>query len=73
MRGATHDADWEMANTGDRGIQAETERQMQNGGSGDPGVVALTPENLPVLLEYLKQCEEHLGEWRRRVEAMDLD
>ena len=31
-------------------------------------VVALTPENLPVLLEYLRQCEARLGEWKIKVE-----
>ncbi|WVQ85261.1 hypothetical protein IAT38_007426 [Cryptococcus sp. DSM 104549] len=30
-------------------------------------IVALTPENLPTLLEYLRQCEMKLGEWRDRV------
>lgn len=36
------------------------------------GVIALTPENLPVLLEYLRQCEGKLGEWRRRVDGLGL-
>jgi hypothetical protein len=35
-------------------------------------MIALTPENLPVLLEYLRQCEGQLREWRKRVEALDL-
>ena len=29
-------------------------------------IVALTPENLPVLLDFLKQCEGKLGEWKER-------
>ncbi|WVW82366.1 hypothetical protein I302_104373 [Kwoniella bestiolae CBS 10118] len=29
--------------------------------------IALTPENLPTLLEYLRQCERMLGVWRERV------
>ena len=33
-------------------------------------VVALTPENLPVLLEYLRQCEGKLSEWKRRAEGL---
>ncbi|WWC66321.1 uncharacterized protein I206_100222 [Kwoniella pini CBS 10737] len=32
--------------------------------------IALTPENLPTLLEYLKQCERMLGYWRERVEEI---
>jgi hypothetical protein len=36
------------------------------------GVIALTPENLPVLLEYLRQCEGKLGEWRKRVDGLGL-
>ncbi|KAK4688048.1 hypothetical protein P7C73_g2081, partial [Tremellales sp. Uapishka_1] len=31
-------------------------------------VVALTPENLPVLLDYLRQCQARLGEWKERIE-----
>lgn len=38
----------------------------------ETGMIALTPENLPVLLEYLRQCEGQLREWRKRVEALDL-
>ncbi|ORX36041.1 hypothetical protein BD324DRAFT_651945 [Kockovaella imperatae] len=36
----------------------------------DDLIVALTPENLPVLLDYLKQCESKLGEWKVRVETV---
>nr|XP_018267236.1 uncharacterized protein I303_01221 [Kwoniella dejecticola CBS 10117]OBR89394.1 hypothetical protein I303_01221 [Kwoniella dejecticola CBS 10117] len=32
--------------------------------------IALTPENLPTLLEYLRQCERMLGLWRERVEEV---
>ena len=35
--------------------------------------VAVTPEDLLVLLEYLKQCKGKLEDWRRRVEGMALD
>ena len=32
--------------------------------------VALTPENLPVLLDYLRTCERMLGEWKVRVKEL---
>lgn len=35
-------------------------------GTDDDLIVALTPENLPVLLDFLRQCEGKLGEWRER-------
>ena len=38
--------------------------------AGDEMVVALTPENLPVLLDYLRQCEAKLGEWKVKVERV---
>ncbi|WVQ70859.1 hypothetical protein IAR50_000384 [Cryptococcus sp. DSM 104548] len=45
-------------------------------GGGETGdeelVVALTPENLPTLLEYLRQCEMKLGEWKELVEEEGL-
>ncbi|ODO11648.1 hypothetical protein I350_00432 [Cryptococcus amylolentus CBS 6273] len=45
-------------------------------GGGETGdeelVVALTPENLPTLLEYLRQCEMKLGEWKLLVEEEGL-
>jgi len=44
---------------------------INDGEGGQEGevVVALTPENLPVLLDYLRQCEGKLGEWALRVEG----
>ncbi|ORY33679.1 hypothetical protein BCR39DRAFT_263008, partial [Naematelia encephala] len=50
---------------------------LMNGGNETEGeewdeealeMVALTPENLPGLIGYLRQCESKLGEWRKRVE-----
>lgn len=35
----------------------------------DEVVLALTPENLPVLLGYLQQCEAKLKEWETRAES----
>lgn len=32
--------------------------------------VALTPENLPVLLDYLRTCERMLGEWKVRAGSL---
>lgn len=32
--------------------------------------VALTPENLPVLLDYLRTCERMLGEWKVRAKEL---
>lgn len=32
----------------------------------------LTPENLPVLLEYLRTCERMLGEWRVKATVAGL-
>ena len=46
----------------------------EEGGEGDEDlVVALTPDNLPVLLDYLKQCEIKLKEWKERAEAVMAD
>ncbi|OCF73873.1 hypothetical protein I204_05718 [Kwoniella mangroviensis CBS 8886] len=36
----------------------------------DLTIIALTPENLPTLLEYLRQCERMLGVWKERVEEV---
>nr|XP_031860848.1 uncharacterized protein CI109_003573 [Kwoniella shandongensis]KAA5527920.1 hypothetical protein CI109_003573 [Kwoniella shandongensis] len=38
----------------------------------DDLIVALTPENLPTLLEYLRQCEMKLGQWRGKVGELAL-
>ncbi len=32
--------------------------------------LAVMPEDLPVLLEYMRECEGKLGEWRRKVEEL---
>jgi len=48
-------------------------RSRSDGGvrdSDDP-VIALTPENLPVLLDYVKQCEKKLMEWRSRAVSLE--
>lgn len=34
--------------------------------------VALTPENLPVLLDYLRTCERMLSHWKERAVAQEL-
>lgn len=36
-------------------------------------IVALTPDNLPTLLEYMKQCEVKLHEWKKKVQMEGLD
>ncbi|WVN85382.1 uncharacterized protein L203_100527 [Cryptococcus depauperatus CBS 7841] len=43
---------------GETGRETEDEEEI---------VVALTPENLPALLEYLRQCEAKLEEWKERM------
>lgn len=44
------------------------EEEVDGRGSEEGEVqIALTPESLPVLLEYLRQCEAKLGEWKERV------
>lgn len=52
--------------------QEKQKQKQKRVGTGDAEdvVVALTPENLPVLLEYLRQCEGKLKEWRVRAEAI---
>ena len=47
--------------------QTQVEKN-QSAAEGDL-VLALTPENLPVLLEFLRQCEGKLGKWRSWVES----
>ncbi|WWC86309.1 uncharacterized protein L201_001182 [Kwoniella dendrophila CBS 6074] len=32
--------------------------------------IALTPENLPTLLEYLRQCERMLNQWKDKIEQV---
>jgi hypothetical protein len=57
----------------DGGTYRTQEKQKQKSGvtgNAEDVVVALTPENLPVLLEYLRQCEGKLKEWRVRAEAI---
>jgi hypothetical protein len=50
--------------------EAQTPRSRSEGGALDDGttgpIIALTPENLPVLLDYVKQCERRLAEWRSK-------
>lgn len=36
-------------------------------------VIALTPDNLPILLEYMRQCEAKLHEWKKKVQIEGLD
>lgn len=36
-------------------------------------VIALTPDNLPTLLEYMRQCEAKLHEWKKKVQIEGLD
>ncbi|WVF70510.1 hypothetical protein IAT40_005300 [Kwoniella sp. CBS 6097] len=43
---------------------------LQHEEGRDGLIVALTPENLPTLLEYLRQCESKLGEWRGRAREL---
>ncbi|ADV21047.1 hypothetical protein I305_06463 [Cryptococcus gattii E566] len=35
--------------------------------------IALTPDNLPTLLEYMRQCEAKLHEWKKKVQIEGLD
>ena len=35
-------------------------------------LVALTPDNLPVLLDYLRQCEGHLMQWKEKAEKLGI-
>ena len=43
---------------------------MENGPEMAELTVALTPENLPVLLDYLRTCERMLGEWKVRARGL---
>ncbi|KAK8865978.1 hypothetical protein IAR55_001128 [Kwoniella newhampshirensis] len=45
---------------------------MSRDGPSDDLVVALTPENLPTLLEYMRQCEKKLQEWKERIGELEL-
>lgn len=36
-------------------------------------VIALSPDNLPTLLEYMRQCEAKLHEWKKKVQIEGLD
>lgn len=48
----------------------EAPRSRSDGGmraGGEDIVIALTPENLPVLLDYARQCERKLEQWHQRV------
>lgn len=50
----------------------DTPRSRSDTGPGrDETTIALTPENLPVLLDYVRQCERKLDEWR--VRALGLE
>ncbi|OCF30411.1 hypothetical protein I316_07939 [Kwoniella heveanensis BCC8398] len=49
---------------------AHTVSLAHNADVKDDLVVALTPENLPTLLDYLRQCESKLGEWKGRAEGL---
>ncbi|KAL1410655.1 hypothetical protein Q8F55_004674 [Vanrija albida] len=47
----------------------EAPRSRSDGGlraGGDEIFIALTPENLPVLLDYARQCERKLEQWHQR-------
>ncbi|GMK58816.1 hypothetical protein CspeluHIS016_0602580 [Cutaneotrichosporon spelunceum] len=48
----------------------ETPRSRSDNGPRAPDVIALTPENLPVLLDYVQQCERRLDEWRERADRI---
>ncbi|WVQ97411.1 hypothetical protein IAU59_004524 [Kwoniella sp. CBS 9459] len=59
----------------DSGRQRTDHTELAGGkdeGRADDLVVALTPENLPTLLEYLRQCESKLGEWRGRAQGLGV-
>lgn len=50
----------------------ETPRSRSDTGPGrDETVIALTPENLPVLLDYVRQCERKLEEWKSRAHGLE--
>jgi hypothetical protein len=51
----------------------ETPRSRSDHGPRGPDVIALTPENLPVLLDYVQQCERRLDEWRRRADRLGVN
>ncbi|KLT42899.1 hypothetical protein CC85DRAFT_301868 [Cutaneotrichosporon oleaginosum] len=51
----------------------ETPRCRSDHGPRGPDVIALTPENLPVLLDYVQQCERRLDEWRRRADRLGVN
>lgn len=58
------------------GRGGEEREEVLEGEGEDPEegmILALTPENLPVLLEYLRQCQRFLGEWKGRVEVLAGD
>ena len=56
------------------GVKHSDRRAPERTGKGQEGLkVAVTPEDLLVLLEYLKQCKGKLEEWRRRVEMVAPD
>ncbi|OWZ75380.1 hypothetical protein C366_06011 [Cryptococcus neoformans Tu401-1] len=48
------------------------ELEQQDDSEGNV-VVALTPDNLPTLLEYMRQCEVKLHEWKEKVQMEGLD
>jgi hypothetical protein len=65
-----HRSRWSLSYTGgiqESPSQSSTCTKMDE----DELVVALTPENLPVLLDYLKQCEGKLREWASEIEALN--
>jgi hypothetical protein len=45
--------------------------EESSGDADEEITIALTPESLPVLLEYLRQCEGKLREWRERVSILE--
>lgn len=50
----------------------KTPRSRSDTGPGrDEAVIALTPENLPVLLDYVRQCERKLEEWKGRAHGLE--
>jgi hypothetical protein len=52
--------------TGSSGVSGISGSSSTTVGTEDNLIVALTPENLPVLLDFLKQCEGKLREWKER-------
>lgn len=54
-------------------VPDEQPRSRSDGASRDADdlIIALTPENLPALLDYVKQCEKKLQEWKKRAVSLE--